>query len=216
MEIQVLGKLIKGRRSIRRWKESDVPDALLKQAVELATWAPNGGNYQGWHFKVVKNRDIINKMAVAVQAAADKVASWPEAASWQEDAQRYRKNASFFRSAPVCIAVFAREYRSVMDKILIARESLDSEARQILAFRKTAPTSIQSAAAAVTTMLLAFHQMGLGAVWLGAPLMAKREIETILKVPSNLFLICLVAVGYADEAPQKDRNRVEEVLEFLY
>lgn len=216
MEIQVLEKLIKGRRSIRRWKESDVPDALLKQAVELATWAPNGGNYQGWHFKVVKNRDIINKMAVAVQAAADKVASWPEAASWQEDAQRYRKNASFFRSAPVCIAVFAREYRSVMDKILIARESLDSEARQILAFRKTAPTSIQSAAAAVTTMLLAFHQMGLGAVWLGAPLMAKREIETILKVPSNLFLICLVAVGYADEAPQKDRNRVEEVLEFLY
>ena len=216
MEIQVLEKLIKGRRSIRRWKESDVPDALLKQAVELATWAPNGGNYQGWHFKVVKNRDIINKMAVAVQAAADKVASWPEAASWQEDAQRYRKNASFFRSAPVCIAVFAREYRSVMDKILIARESLDSEARQILAFRKTAPTSIQSAAAAVTTMLLAFHQMGLGAVWLGAPLMAKREIETILKVPSNLFLICLVAVGYADEAPQRDRNRVEEVLEFLY
>jgi nitroreductase len=216
MEIQVLEKLIKGRRSIRRWKESDVPDALLKQAVELATWAPNGGNYQGWHFKVVKNRDIINKMAVAVQAAADKVASWPEAASWQEDAQRNRKNASFFRSAPVCIAVFAREYRSVMDKILIARESLDSEARQILAFRKTAPTSIQSAAAAVTTMLLAFHQMGLGAVWLGAPLMAKREIETILKVPSNLFLICLVAVGYADEAPQKDRNRVEEVLEFLY
>ena len=216
MEIQVLEKLIKGRRSIRRWKESDVPDALLKQAVELATWAPNGGNYQGWHFKVVKNRDIINKMAVAVQAAADKVAAWPEAASWQEDAQRYRKNASFFRSAPVCIAVFAREYRSVMDKILIARESLDSEARQILAFRKTAPTSIQSAAAAVTTMLLAFHQMGLGAVWLGAPLMAKREIETILKVPSNLFLICLVAVGYADEAPQKDRNRVEEVLEFLY
>ena len=216
MEIQVLEKLIKGRRSIRRWKESDVPDALLKQAVELATWAPNGGNYQGWHFKVVKNRDIINKMAVAVQAAADKVASWPEAASWQEDAQRYRKNASFFRSAPVCIAVFAREYRSVMDKILIARESLDSEARQILTFRKTAPTSIQSAAAAVTTMLLAFHQMGLGAVWLGAPLMAKREIETILKVPSNLFLICLVAVGYADEAPQRDRNRVEEVLEFLY
>jgi nitroreductase len=103
-----------------------------------------------------------------------------------------------------------------MDKILVARESLDSEARQILTFRRTAPTSIQSVAAAVTTMLLAFHQMGLGAVWLGAPLMAKREIETILKVPSNLFLICLVAVGYADEAPQVGRNRVEEVLEFVY
>ncbi len=216
MEIRDLEKLVKGRRSIRRWKKSDVPDALLKQAVELATWAPNGGNFQGWRFKVVKNRDVINQMADAVQSAADKVASWPEAASWQEDAQRYRKNASFFRNGPVCIAVFAREYQSVMDKILVARESLDPEARQILTFRRTAPTSIQSVAAAVTTMLLAFHQMGLGAVWLGAPLMAKREIETILKVPSNLFLICLVAVGYPDEAPQVGRNRVEEVLEFVY
>jgi nitroreductase len=57
--------------------------------------------------------------------------------------------------------------------------------------------------------------MGLGAVWLGAPLMAKREIERILKVPANLSLICLVAVGYADESPQKDRKSVEQVLEFF-
>jgi nitroreductase len=102
-----------------------------------------------------------------------------------------------------------------MDKVLIARESVDSEAKKILAFRRSAPTAIQSAAASATTMLLAFHQMGLGAVWLGAPLMAKREIETILKVSASLSLICLVAVGYPDESPQKERKPVDQILEFV-
>jgi len=216
MEIQAFEKLIKGRRSIRQWKKKEVSDDLLKKAVELATWAPNGGNYQGWRFIIVKNKDLIEKMADAVQSVADQIAAWPEAAQWQEDVKRYQKNASFFRNAPACLAVFTSEYQSVMDNVLIARESFDQEAERILTYRRSAPTSIQSGAAAVTTMLLAFHQMGLGAVWLVAPLVAKKEIEMILKVPANLALFCLVAVGYADESPQKDRKPVDQVLEWIH
>jgi len=126
------------------------------------------------------------------------------------------KNASFFRNAPACIGVFAGEYQSPMDKVLVARESFDREAKEILGFRRSAPTSIQSAAAAVTTMLLVFHQMGLGAVWLVSPIQAKKEIEAILKVPSDMSLICLIAVGYPDESPQKDRRPFDQVLEFVY
>jgi len=65
-------------------------------------------------------------------------------------------------------------------------------------------------------MLLVFQQMGLGAVWLVSPIQAKKEIEAILKVPSNIDLICLIAVGYPDESPQKERRPVEGVLEFVY
>ena len=216
MDIQDLEKLIKGRRSIRQWKKQEVPDELLKKAVELATWAPNGGNYQGWRFIIVKQKEMIEKLANAVQSVTDKIASWPEAMSWQEDVKRYRKNASFFRNAPACIGVFSGVYQSPMDKVLIARESFDREAKEILGFRRSAPTAVQSVAAAVTTMLLVFQQMGLGAVWLVSPIQAKKEIEAILKVPSNIDLICLIAVGYPDESPQKERRPVEGVLEFVY
>ncbi len=216
MDIQALEQLIKGRRSIRKWKRDEVPDVLLKKAVELATWAPNGGNYQGWRFIIVKNKKVIEEMANALQAVIDKIASWPEAMSWKEDIQRYQKNASFFRDAPVCIGVFTSEYQSVMDKVLAARESFDHEAKEILGFRRSAPTALQSTAAAVATMLLVFHHMGLGAVWLGAPLHAKRAIEKILDVPPNLSLVCLVAVGYPDESPKKDRKPAEEVSRFIY
>jgi len=215
MNIQDLEKLIKGRRSIRQWKKDRVPEDLLKKAVELATWAPNGGNYQGWRFVVVTKKEVIGKMADAVQSVADKMATWPEAKSWEEDIKRYQKNASFFRNAPACIGFFTGEYQSPMEKLLAARESFDSEAKKVLGFRRSAPTVIQSVAAAVTTMLLVFHEMGLGAVWLVSPLQAKKEIEVILKAPPEMALVCLVSVGYPDEAPQKDRKPVDQVLEFV-
>jgi len=216
MDIESLERLIRGRRSIRQWKKGEVPDELLKKAVELATWAPNGGNYQGWRFIIVKRKETIERMADAVQSVANRIASWPEAISWQEDVKRYQKNASFFRDAPACIGVFASEYQSPMDRVLVARESSDREAREILGFRRSAPTTIQSAAAAITTMLLVFHGLGLGAVWLVSPIQAKKEIEAILKIPSNMKLICLVAVGYPGESPQRDRKPVEQVMEFVY
>ena len=213
MQIGTLEQLIKARRSIRRWKKDEVPDSLITKAIELATWAPNGGNFQGWRFVVVKNREVIEKMADAVQSVSDKVASWPEAKQWQEDMDRYRR--SNFRNAPACVGVFVGEYQSPIDRVLVKREPVDPEAKEILASRRSAPTALQSAAAAVTTMLLAFHQMGLGGLWMASPLQAKKEIERLLKAPSNLSLVCVVAVGYPDEAPQKDRKPVDEVLEFV-
>ena len=215
MEMHALEKLIKGRRSVRSWKKQDVPDELIKKAVELAAWAPNGGNFQGWHFVAVKNPKVIKKMADAVQSVADKVASWPEGAAWPEDMKRTQAHSSYFRNAPLCIAVFVGKYISVMDRVLTARESLDEEARKILSFRRSAPTSIQSAAAAVATLLLVFHHMGLGAVWLAAPLIAKKEIEALLNAPADKDLVCLVAAGYPDESPQKERKPVNDVLEII-
>jgi nitroreductase len=215
MKLEELEEIIKGRRSIRKWKSDEIPDDLLKKAIELATWAPNGGNFQAWTFKIVTKRELIVRMADAVQAVAEKIASWPEASRWREEAGRMRRNASYFRNTPACIAVLIHQFESVADRILSSRERIDPEAKQIRDFRRFAPTGIQSAAAAITTLLLVFHAMGLGAVWLAAPLIAKREIEKLLSVPEDMGLVSLVAVGHPDENPQKDRKPVSEVVEFI-
>jgi nitroreductase len=215
MKLEELEEIIKGRRSVRRWKDQNVSEDLLRRAVEMATWAPNGGNFQGWRFVAITNRERIVRMADAVQSVADKIASWPEASRWKGDAERMRKHASYFRSAPACVAVFVGRYESVADKILAVREPNDPEAKQIRGFRRFAPSGIQSAAAAITTLLLVFHAMGLGAVWLAAPLIAKREIEELLSVPEGMDLVSVVAVGYPDESPQKDRKPISEVVEFI-
>jgi nitroreductase len=64
MDMQDIEELVKGRRSIRQWKKQEVSDELLEKAVELATWAPNGGNYQGWHFTVIKRKEVIERLRI--------------------------------------------------------------------------------------------------------------------------------------------------------
>ena len=64
MELDDLVNVIKSRRSIRTWQEKEIPQEFLLHAIELATWAPNGGNQQNWRFYVILNKDTIKNIAV--------------------------------------------------------------------------------------------------------------------------------------------------------
>src|SRR5512134_3948197 len=105
MKTLELGELIKSRRSIRAWDKKPVAKELLLQAIELATYAPNGGNQQNWKFFVILNKSTINAIADAVQQSANYSASWPEMTKLGDMAMRMIQRASFFRDAPAAIAV---------------------------------------------------------------------------------------------------------------
>ena len=81
METTELTKLIKTRRSIRLFQDKPVPEALLMQAVEIATWAPNGSNAQNWRFFIILNKKVINSISDAIQANMKAIMSWPEMAN---------------------------------------------------------------------------------------------------------------------------------------
>ncbi len=216
MEFVDLEKLIRGRRSIRRWEEKGVPEELLTQAVKLATWAPSGGNKQNWHFYVIVNHDIITAISDAVQARAEQIASWPEAGKFRDVAARMRVKASFFRNAPAAIAVAAGRYQSEVDQILAAREKIDPEAGQIREWRDISNTRIQSVASSIAYLLLILHQMGLGAIWMTGPIQAKREIEKVLRVPPEMDFVAFIPVGYPAESPApKELRPFEEVCEVV-
>ena len=181
MELTDLEDIIRSRRSIRSWQNKEVSEELLLQAIELATWAPNGGNQQNWRFYIIVNRDTIKAIADAVQATADQIASWPEAEKLGV-AAGLREKASFFRNAPAAIAVATAQYQSPIDQVLAAREKTDPQAVLIRQWRGISNSRIQSVASAIAYLLLILHQMGLGAVWMTGPLQAKEEVEKILQV----------------------------------
>lgn len=79
---------IKGRRSIRAFRETDVPQETVEKLIEAARWAPSAGNIQPWEFIVVRNPETKRRLA--------------EAALGQ----------SFVEEAPVVIVVCADEERS--------------------------------------------------------------------------------------------------------
>lgn len=58
--------------------------------------------------------------------------------------------------------------------------------------------------AATQNMLLAAHALGLGAVWLGAPVALKKhsnEIKKLLGMPKDLEITSIVALGYPEKIP---------------
>lgn len=57
---------IQQRRSIRRFKEKNVPEDVLKRLLEAARWAPSWANTQCWNFVVVTDDEIKKKIQTAV------------------------------------------------------------------------------------------------------------------------------------------------------
>jgi nitroreductase len=79
---------VKGRRSIRAFKNQDVPAEIVEKLMDAARYAPSAGNIQPWEFVIVRKPKIKRRL---VEAALDQV---------------------FIEEAPVVIVVCANEVRS--------------------------------------------------------------------------------------------------------
>ena len=51
-------KVIQERRSIRKYKDTPVPDEIIREVLEAARRSPSWANTQVWRFIVVKDQDI--------------------------------------------------------------------------------------------------------------------------------------------------------------
>jgi len=224
MDTKELATLIKGRRSVRLWQDKPVPVELLTQAVELGTWAPNGGNRQNWHFYIITNKATIKAIGDAANAGRDLMASWAKAAQIQAfpappapaPGQPPPPPRSPFSSAPAVIAVGTRRQDNPMEKVFAAGEKSDPKAANMRQWNNTVDARIQSVSAAISYLLLVLHQMGLGAVWMTGPLpQCKGDVEKILKTPADMDIVALIPVGYPAETPTRDRKPVSEVCTVL-
>jgi Nitroreductase len=62
-------KIIKQRRSIRSFTEEQIKEEELQAVLEAGMYAPNAGD-QAWHFTVVQNRELLERLNLAAKEAA--------------------------------------------------------------------------------------------------------------------------------------------------
>ncbi|MDR3540480.1 MAG: nitroreductase family protein [Desulfosporosinus sp.] len=62
-------KVIKQRRSIRNFKGEQIKEEELQAVLEAGLHAPNAGN-QAWHFTVIQNRELLERLNSAAKEAA--------------------------------------------------------------------------------------------------------------------------------------------------
>ena len=63
------------RKSIRDYKDAVVPKEDILKMLDAATHAPSPKHQQNWHFVVVQDKEVINKMADAVSKSHEYIAS---------------------------------------------------------------------------------------------------------------------------------------------
>ena len=82
-------------RTIRRFTNEPVDDAVLARCLEAATWAPSGANVQAWRFVVLRSpeqRAVVAEAAAAALAVIEPVygMSRPDPGDTSRRARTYR------------------------------------------------------------------------------------------------------------------------------
>ena len=200
---------IKGRKSIRRFKQTPVPDEDIRKILDAGRLAPSANNTQPWSFLVIKDKALLAGMAEAVRQQVDRMVPHAE-----DDKQAQRLSAykstyyTFFEKAPVVIAVFMEGYDVGTDKLL-ARMRYSAEDIKRL---RPSP-GLQSVAAAIEHMLLATHALGYGSCWMTGPLVAQEGFEKLLGYGKEKFIAALLPVGVPDEdPPARPRKDLSELM----
>src|SRR5439155_9431167 len=61
-----LVEVLRGRRSVRRYTERDVPDDAVRSILESALWAPSPHNSQPWRFAVLRSAAARERLSTAL------------------------------------------------------------------------------------------------------------------------------------------------------
>lgn len=84
-------KVLKERRSIRRYQKKEVPGEIIRDIIDCARFAPTARNIQPWKFVVITDSSLRKKIA---------------------DICDYGK---FIADAPVCIVVFCEDTKYYLE-----------------------------------------------------------------------------------------------------
>ncbi|MDY6796511.1 MAG: nitroreductase family protein [Actinomycetota bacterium] len=167
MDWNPVEKVILERRSVRRYKDKQVPEAQVRRILEAGRFAPTAGNSQSWKFVVVRDRDMIDDMQRYVQLRCKMFKFF---LNWQ--VSPLGKIAWFYHQAA------ARLMPNLMHPIPFGAITLIADGK--LKLFHDAPTVIlilmdtRGAAKPPVdigicgqNMVLAAHSMGLGTCWVG-------------------------------------------------
>jgi nitroreductase len=202
-----LKQTIEKRTSIRNFTNEKVPAGDLKEIVRRAGLAPSINNSQPWKFYVITNKKVLSNLAVKVSEKIKELPSNKSIASKNVKSQ-VEWFATFFENAPAVIAMAMEDYETILEKgVNISHEEINK--------LRNFP-DMQSAGAAIQNILLSAVDLGYGACWLSAPMMAKESLEKILEIEKPYHLIAFVAIGKAAKEKQpRSKKALEEIFKLI-
>lgn len=160
---------------VRAFQKKSVDAELLNRIVEIASWAPSAGKAQGWHLLVLQNEDTNRFWNVTLPK--EKRASF----RWQH-----------LLDAPVIALAFADP-----NAYLERYSEPDKASTKLGSSTESWPTPYWTVDASFATMqlLLAAHDVGLGALFFGV-FSGEQKLRSDFNVPEQMQLIGAIALGW--------------------
>jgi nitroreductase/NAD-dependent dihydropyrimidine dehydrogenase PreA subunit len=192
LDPQTASRFLKSRRSIRCYKQDAVPKDSLLQLLNIARFAPSGGNSQGLSYIVVTKRELMKKLTEVtvkwIEELLDNDVAWVK--PYENLVQTYRdtRRDVILREAPHLIIATAPK------ELAIGRDNT----RYSLAY----------------TELFA-QTLGLGTCWAGffemCAFSGYPELYNLLEVEEGMIITGAIMVGYPRYTYQRlvDRNPLE-------
>ena len=203
--------LMRTRRSIRRFTPEQLPDEIFLKLVKAAITAPSAGNKQPWRFLVVKNKEIIESAAHAVDEERRRLADLLRQ-EFRADYDNYSPNFTIFCNAPALIVPISRTFAGLSEALGERATEDDKIFLRSLEHRST----LVSVSLALQNILLMSQALGIGACCTTGPLIAENKLADCFKVPEGWRIIAVIAVGHPNEQPENPgRKALNSVIKWL-
>jgi coenzyme F420-0:L-glutamate ligase / coenzyme F420-1:gamma-L-glutamate ligase len=185
-------RLMRGRRSIRRYRPDAVGRDVLDRLFLSAAAAPSAHNRQPWRYLVLEDATIKAALARAMgeRLAADRARDGDPPDAIAGDVARSHARIT---GAPVLVLVCL-----TLEEADVYPDEVRSRAEFLMA--------VQSTAMATQNLLLAAHAEGLAACWMCAPLFCPEVVRASLGVPPAWQPQGLVTLGFPADGG-RDRPR---------
>ncbi len=180
-------KVLRERRSIRKYRAVPVPDEILEEIVEAGLYAPSGMNQQPWYFVVVRTPEKLLQVRAVMSVVAMRFNPILQQ-QFQDHPEVITATNNFMVTlgdAPACILAFANKKD-------------DSDRDNV----------IESTSAAIQNMQLAAWNRGIGSCWIGAPnyVDCGKLFEECFAQGHGEF-IAAMTLGYPAEDPKAHKRK---------
>lgn len=103
---------IRRRRTVRHFTDEPVPREVIRDCLRAAGTAPSGANLQPWHFVVISDGGVKQRIRVAAEVEEREFYERRASQEWLQALAPLGTDAEkpFLETAPYLIAIFARSY----------------------------------------------------------------------------------------------------------
>lgn len=180
-------EVIMTRRSVRKFEEQQIPDAVLEKILEAGAYAPSALALQPWAFVIVQDQEFLSRVSDYCKPVM--ISLMKDAHDGMSDTFRTLLESpgySIYYHAPTVIMIVGRT---------------NSRFREI------------DCSLCAENMMLAAHALGIGSCWIGSTEVAytNKELMAGFHIPDGYSPVGTIVFGYPKEKPEVNDKHTPKV-----